>query len=179
MRISDWSSDVCSSDLTVAGPASLAADGTYTRTVTAPVLPPLPGDYHVIAITDATGLVTESNEADNTAVLDGTLEVTVPDLVVEADQVITLQPGEVRFRRIAPEPDGAGQIVEAITAGDVSMVASDGTLPTDAAPDPAPLDPDGDPLRLLLPGDDAPPARHPRPLGAIGRTALRARGGKA
>src|SRR3546814_59379 len=45
------------------------------------------------------------------------------------------------------------------------MVASDGTLPTDAAHDHAPLDPDGDPLRLLLPGDDAPPERYLRLLG--------------
>src|SRR3546814_16160841 len=50
------------------------------------------------------------------------------------------------------------------------MVASDGTLPTDAAHDHAPLDPDGDPLRLLLPGDDAPPERYLRLLGG-GRVA--------
>src|SRR3546814_10195283 len=45
------------------------------------------------------------------------------------------------------------------------MVASDRPLPTDAAHYHAPLDPDGDPLRLLLPGDDAPPERYLRLLG--------------
>ncbi len=96
---------------------SLAADGSYTLSLTATMPPAAPGSYRVIVRTDIFNQVYEGlDEANNRTASASTLTVAVDELVIGAPLTTSLAPGQEKLYQITVPRDQTLRVL--LNAGD-------------------------------------------------------------
>jgi RHS repeat-associated protein len=135
----------------------LAGNSSYTVTLNAPLPGVLPGDYHVIVITDSRDFVPDLIRANNTVASTGTLKVTMPTLTPGTATTGTIAAGQdIYYELDLP----AGQAVQ-LTAtsgpqdGAAELFVAYSTVPTTAAFDQHAYDPGATQSQVLLSGTQA------------------------